>query len=547
MLTRVLLIVILTITKTRTTELSPPFNKGIIGKISKQFLQDFAEEIIDEFEELMTGRSFSGSDSGSGYNFNYWDVRVNSISLSPALSLRNDGSPGGGTGQLVVEGNIGGSTSLSGRWSFNKKSWWYSISTSGAVDMSSTWFMVQSRVVIGTKSDGRVGFNYDPTACRASVVDLDVEVTDSSYSWIINILIWAFQDDFKEHLVEVACGFTNEVLGEAAEKFSRAMFDKEFSMPFKTGGEVKMDFNPSVLTGGSDCAIIATPASIELTALLKTPPIVTPDFINLPVTNQPPPQGRGRRQAEDWCSLVPGTNRGISIVLTEDFIEGLIQNLHHFNLLKFELVERERDGNTMRFDVTRNGQSMNVIEFEFPGDSAERLADFNDKRIRISSTEPPKVQIDEHGISASVDLRARVTFSSEFPNLEIRKEFNARSHWRGTVRLMKKDGRYSLIPHITGSVDVWTGKLYVGAARDGEVRASQRKLEEGDEILDTIERLLNSLLEENLAEMLEEEARSGIPLNIPFEYLTIGSADVSYKDGYILVEADDISIDLEQE
>ena len=400
---------------------------------------------------------------------------------------------------------------------------------------------------MGTKSDGRVGFNYDPSACRASVADLDVEVGGSSYSWIINILIWAFQDDFKGTLEEVACSITNEVLSDAAEKFSQAMFDKDFSMPLKTGGEVKMDFNPSIITGGSDCAIIATPATIELQALLKTPPIVTPDFIYLPATNQPPPLGRRRRQAEDWCSKVPGTRRGISIVLTEDLITRLIQNLHHFNLLKFELVERERDGSTMTFDVTRNGQSMSTIDLEFPGDSAERLADFNDKRIRIGSTEPPEVQIDENGISASVNVRARVTFSSESPKLEIRKEFNAKTHWRGTVRLTEKDGRYSLIPHITASVDVWTGKLYIGAVRDGEVRASQRKLEEGHQILDAIERLLNSLLEENLAAILEEEGRSGIPLNIPLEYLTIGSADVSYKDGYILVEADDISIDLEHE
>ena len=110
--------------------------------------------------------------------------------------------------------------------------------------------------------------------------------------------------------------------------------------------------------------------------------------------------------------------------------------------------------------------------------------------------------------------------------------------------MLKKDGRYSLVPQVTASVDVWTAKLYIGAENNGTRLSGQMRLEEDNKILEAIELLLNSVLEENLSRVLEKDLQSGIPLNIPDKYLTVGSADISYREDYILVSADDITINL---
>ena len=59
------------------------------------------------------------------------------------------------------------------------------------------------------------------------------------------------------------------------------------------------------------------------------------------------------------------------------------------------------------------------------------------------------------------------------------------------------------------------------------------------------ELLLNTMLEDKLAGLLEEDVRSGIPLNIPLEFLTLGGADISYREDYVLVSVDNIGIDLQ--
>ena len=146
----------------------------------------------------------------------------------------------------------------------------------------------------------------------------------------------------------------------------------------------------------------------------------------------------------------------------------------------------------------------------------------------------------------TVNLRERITVFSESPIIEIRTEFESRTEWQGIITLAQKDGRYSLVPHVTASVDVSTGMLYFGVDIDGMSRSShEERLEEGNEILEAIEKLLNAMLEGNLATMMEDDVRCGIPLNIPLEYLTVGSADISYQEDYILVYADDITVNLE--
>lgn len=527
---------------TCSTALVSPFDKGVIGKVSKQFLQDFADEVADLTSTLLKETSFSGSDSGSDYSFNYWGVRVTSLSLNPSITLRNDGSPRSGTGQLVVDGSIGGTIRASGSWRYNKKSWWYSVTLDGGVHVSSNGFSISNRVYLGEKSNGKVGFSHDSGSCRSSMGSLNIDITGSWYSWILNIIVWIFEDDLRGALEEVACEKANEVVGEAAVNFDNAMFNQDFSMPLKSGGELKFDFNPSVITGGPSCAVISTPAVIELTGIPNPPQIVTPPFIHLPATEEP---ARKKRQARDWCGVVPGPNSGVSIILTEDLVSRGIQNLHHFDLLKFSLVETGIEGSRTTFDVSRNGQRINTVSVEFPEDEGRTLAGFSRKTVKISSTELPEVSITDNGISVLVHLRARVTLSSDNPKLEIRTEFESLTNWIGTVRMVKKDGGYSLVPHVTANVDIWTGKLYIGAERDGMRKSGQRRLEEDNLILEGIERLLNSVLEENLARVLEDDLQSGIPLNIPEEYMTVGRADISYREDYIIVSADDITINLQ--
>ena len=243
--------------------------------------------------------------------------------------------------------------------------------------------------------------------------------------------------------------------------------------------------------------------------------------------------------------MVPGPNSGVSIILTEDLVSRGIQNLHHFDLLKFSLVETATEGSRTTFVVSRNGQRIKTVSVEFPEDEGRTLAGFSRKTVKISSTALPEVSITNNGISVLVHLRARVTMNSDNPKLEIRTEFESQTNWMGTVRMVKKDGRYSLVPHVTANVDIWTGKLYFGVERDGMRRSDQRRLEEDNLILEGIERLLNSVLEENLARVLEDDLQSGIPLNIPEEYMTVGRADVSYREDYIIVSADDITINLQ--
>jgi hypothetical protein len=348
--------------------------------------------------------------------------------------------------------------------------------------------------------------------------------------------VWIFEDELKDALEAAACDKTNEVLREATNDFEDAMFSRDFSMPLKTGGELEVDFTPSVITGGYSCAVIMTPASIQITGQPKTQEVVTPPFINIQ-------DARVRRQARNWCSAVPGPTRGISVILTEDLVERFIQDLHHFDLLKFELEQSGSDGNSLTFDVSRNGRRLSTFQMELP--ASGDLAGLTLRSVKISSTAPPEVRITQSGISVKVNIRARVILFSEFPKLEVRTEFESLTEWRGTATLREKDGRYSLIPHVTASVDVWTGKLYLGAQRGGERRSGQRKMEEGNQILESIERLLNSVLEERLAQLLEEDVRSGIPLNIPLQYLTLRGADISYNEDYVLVSADNISIDLQ--
>ena len=410
----------------------------------------------------------------------------------------------------------------------------------GGVVVTSSGFSISNRVYLGEKSNEKVGFSHDSGSCRSSMGSLSIRFTGSWYSFILTFLSWIFENKLKGELEELACEKANEVVGEAVVNFDNEMFNQDYSLPLPEGGELTVDYSPSVITGGPSCAIISTPANIELTGVPDSPKIVKPSFI--PATEEP--VRKKRQQASDWCGVVPGPNSGVSIIITEDVVSRVIQNLHNFDLLKFSLVETGTEGNRTTFDVSRNGQRINAHSVEFPEGEGQTLAGFIRKSVKISSTAPPEVSIADNGISVLINFRARVTLNSESPKLEIRTEFESLTKWRGTVRMLKKDGRYSLVPQVTASVDVWTAKLYIGAENNGMRLSGQMRLEEDNKILEAIELLLNSVLEENLSRVLEKDLQSGIPLNIPDKYLTVGSADISYREDYILVSADDITINL---
>ena len=48
-------LILMTVATTCSTALVSPFDKGVMGKVSKQFLQDFADEVADLTSTLLGG------------------------------------------------------------------------------------------------------------------------------------------------------------------------------------------------------------------------------------------------------------------------------------------------------------------------------------------------------------------------------------------------------------------------------------------------------------------------------------------------------------
>ncbi|KAL5270380.1 hypothetical protein ACHWQZ_G001190 [Mnemiopsis leidyi] len=532
--------------------LNSPFNSGISGKISKQFIQGFSNEVADATESFMRRSYFSGSSYGSDYRLWYRDVSVDSVSLSPSISLWSDGSASSGSARLGVNGVISGYLSASGKWEMDKEYWFYTANFAGRFDMSASSFSVSNRVILGRKSNGQVGFSRVSGSCSASISGLDVDISGSWFSWIFNFLIWLFKDDLIAKLEDFGCQKVDSVISESLRKYESSMLNKDYIMPLTTGGSMEIGFTPSVITGGSSCAIIVAPSPLDMSGVPRSSSAVTPD------------EGRKKRNAEglnpekedlnthviekrssDYCSQVPGGSSAVSIILTSEFVSRLIRNLHTFDLLKFTLVARSTSGNSMALDVTRNGRRMTTFNVQLPEGDGRQFANFTEKKIKISSTSSPALRLTSSGISVSVNLRARVTLTSDDPSLEIRTEFQSRAEWRGTIDLTKTGGRYSFVPRsVSARVNVWTGKIFAQAQYGDETRSGREELDDGHLILEAIERLLNSVLEDNLAGLLQNDVRSGIPINIPYEYVTVGSANIAYNSDYILITANSIGVSL---
>ena len=58
-----------------------------------------------------------------------------------------------------------------------------------------------------------------------------------------------------------------------------------------------------------------------------------------------------------------------------------------------------------------------------------------------------------------------------------------------------------------------------------------------------VERQLNGMLAEMVPSLIREELKGGLPLNSP-DSLVINNAAVTYREGYILVTADDVTVNL---
>ncbi|XP_063694642.1 uncharacterized protein LOC134826256 [Bolinopsis microptera] len=517
------------------------FDHGIIGKVSEGFLQNLAGNIAELMSDQIQGKSFSGSNC-KGVNACDYDIKVTSLDLRPNINLQHDRSDGL-VGQLVVKASIGGSINASGRWSVKKKVWFKTFSLGGHVDVLSTKFSLENRVVLGRKSNGRIGFSRELNACKANKGSLNIKVSGSWLSWLLNIISRIFSGKVEFFLERLACREANKAIDEALQKFEEAVFNKDVSLNLESGGELKLDFHPSVITGGEDCAIIVSPVLIKMIGQPEPSETVTPPFINIPAgANEIEEFQELRRKREfnqDWCDVVPGSKGGVSVIVTEDMISRIIQSLHLFDLMKFSLKESGSSGSNKRFDVFRSGQHLSTFNVELPKE-LEDLATFTVTDMKIRSTSLPEVQITTSGVSATVNLRARIILSIDSPQVEMRTEFESKADFKGTVKLAKKDGRYLLLPRVTANVDVWTGKLYV----ESENGQDLKELDDGDPMLYAIELLLNSAIDKSLAKLLEEEVQDGIPINIPSELLSIGNAVIHYQEDYILVNAQNIRINL---
>ena len=476
---------------------------------------------------------------------------MGSVNLRPNINLQHDRSDGL-VGQLVVNASIGGSINASGLWSVKKKVGFTTFSLSGHVDILSTELSLENRVVLGRKSNGLIGFSRDLNACKANKGSLSIKISGSWFSWLLNIISKIFSGKVEFFLEKLACREANKAIDKTLKKFEEAVFNKDFSLNLESGGELKLDFHPSAITGGDTCAIIISPVPIEMIGQPKTTETVTPPFINIPADANEIEEVQGRiprtqilsnlskrNLNQDWCDVVPGSKRGVSVIVTEDVISRIIQSLHLFDLMNFSLKESGSSGSNKRFDVYRSGQHLSTFNVELPKELTNS-ATFTVTDMKISSSSLPEVEITTAGVSATVNLRARMILSIDSPQVEMKTEFESKADFKGTAKLAKKDGRYLLLPHVTANVDVWTGKLYV-ESEDGE---DLKELDDGDPMLYAIELLLNATIEESLAKLLEEEVQDGIPINIPSEMLSVGQAQIYYQEDYILVNARNIRINL---
>ncbi|KAL5254051.1 hypothetical protein ACHWQZ_G013718 [Mnemiopsis leidyi] len=518
-MTRIVLAMLIALTVTNCTE---------VLNLSKQFIHKLSIKVINQIESQMKKeRNISFELEDGCYSLNFWKGRVKSLDLEPTTEeiIHQDPS--------VIGGIIQGSVSVSGNWNLKTTVFGNAFSISGETLTYVSGLKIINQVAVTENTGESVKLKSDRNLCSASVdvEDLRVDISRDeakSNNWLFQMFKKVAKEKYNYHfnkeLTRMVCDVATDVIGKITKQVFEVMFEREFSFPVKSGGKLNVDFTPTRLHNTPACLLVGSWEEV-MEMLGSGEPESIPDYAK-----------DFANQVGKWCTIndqisndIPGSD--ISMLLGQDEFADVIKGLHQLNLLELNFENKGNVENRLHFQMTQNGSVMKTIELVLPGDMAWHFSSYFEKSITISSIGLPEVTINEDGISVKVKVKARFKLFYKNGKITYDEEYHAVTEWKGKLKLQRKNDRYSLVPEISVQTAQWEPQWR-------KYRESQTLL------LNSIERLLDMILTEKLATLMEEEMESGLPVNIPGEFFRIGSARVSYIRNYVILSAEDIIIHL---
>ena len=528
---------------TSCSTLVPPYDEGVVIKISEDLLQNIAHEVVDKAADDLKALTLSDSLKDGKLTINYWDLTFPRLTMTPHINVEKKE----GGEKLVLEGKVTGDITADSRWRVTRKSWYGSISFSGGVDVKMSGFSVKTRVILGKISDdGYLGFQHDPNYCEFDAGSLHMHFTGKT-GWIINLFMGIFKPEIRKLLEQYVCLTINDEVDKTATKLNTAVFDRYDEIEVM-GHRIEINNRPWIVTGGDNCAVIGAMGQITLpdsdtTAEITEPfidPTGNPDVefytsysstssSSSSPTTQYQHIPRHKRDGVDLCAVLPGSGTEVAVIVTEDIISRIARSLHYLNLVNYKAVQES--GTTQLFEQFWGGEPAGRVRI--PTSNNGLLRDYQ-VTFKITSTAPPNVTLSEVGVVVQSPLRARVTLVKQ--GLEVRLELRTVITFLGRCNLAQIDGVYRLVPAVTSGADVTRGRIQVGGLPGGA------ELSEG--MVQEIEDQLNMILGIGLPALVKKELKNGFPLNIPSQHILIEEAKIEYRRGYILISADNVEVSL---
>ena len=395
---------------------------------------------------------------------------------------------------------------------------------------------MQNQVTAVENTDGKVRLKSDRSFCKVDMENLRVTISRDKtktsnwlYQMFKRVASTKYNLRLNQQLSELVCDVSTDVIGEITDELFGAMFERELSLPVKSGSKINVDFSPARLNKAPSCLFIGSWNEIEET--------VKATFKNAETGSKreriPDKVIAFADQVAEWCTHDPTSNKetgsDISILLGQNILSDVIKNLHQLKLLDLYLENRGNVENRLHFQVMQNDKIVKTIELVLSKDMTYRFRPFYKKSIRISSMGLPELIINEDGIVVRVKVKARFKMYYTNGRITYDEEYHALTTWRGTLQLQRKNDKYSLVPKITVQAAQWEPQLRTRRVNHTLIRSE-------------IDKILNTVLEEKLSALMEEEMESGFPINIPGEYFRIGTAHVTYTSHHIILSAEDIII-----
>ena len=438
----------------------------------------------------------------------------------------------------VIGGIMEGSVSMSGNWKLKTTVFGDVFSISGEATTYVSGLKMQNHVTAVENTDGKVRLKSDRGSCKVDMENPRVTIShdkNETSNWLFQMFKMVASTKYNlqlnQQLTKLVCDVSTEVIGEITDELFGAMFDRELSLPIKSGSKINLDFRPATVYKEPSCLFIGS--WTEIVEMVKA-------MFKMAETGSKPGQIPEKviafaDQVAEWCTHDPTSNKetgsDISILLGQNVFSDVIKNLHQLKLLDLYLENRGNVENRLHFQVMQNENIVKTIELVLPRDMAYRFRRFYKKSIRISSMELPELTINEDGIVVRVKVKARFKMYYTNGRMTYDEEYHALTTWKGTLQLQRKNNKYSLVPKITVQAAQWEPQLRTWRVSHTLIRGG-------------IARILNMVLEEKLSALMEEEVKSGFPVNIPGEYFRIGAAHVTYTTHHIILSAEDIIMDI---